>query len=113
MRTLNDYFLTFEIDDISTAGQAYVAVPDGGQIVKVITVLNGAIGTADADLTVKTAEGTAGVITVATASSAAGDVDTLEPTTNNNVVEGGSIEIETDGASTNTVKVFGTIIIRR
>jgi hypothetical protein len=113
MRTLNDYFITFKITDVSTAGQVYVPVPDDGRIIKVITALNGAIGTADVDLTVKTAIGTAGVITIATSSSAAGDVDTLEPTTNNEVVEGQTIEIETDGASSNTVSVDGVIIIRR
>lgn len=113
MRTLNDYFITAKIEDISTAGQVYVPVPDGGKVIKVITALNGAIATADADLTVKGAEGTMGTITVATASSAAGDVDTLEPTSNNAVLEGGTIEIETDGASTNTVSVDIVIIVRR
>lgn len=113
MRTLNDYFITAKIVDVSTAGQIYIPVPDDGHIIKVITALNGAIGTADVDLTVKTSQGTAGVITIATASSAAGDVDTLEPTTNNAVVEGETIEIETDGASSNTVSVDIVIIIRR
>ena len=43
MRTLNDYFLTAEIEDISTASSTFVAVPDGGKIVKIITALQGAI----------------------------------------------------------------------
>jgi hypothetical protein len=37
MRTLNDYFLTAEIEDISTASSTFVAVPDGGRIIKIIT----------------------------------------------------------------------------
>ena len=37
MRTLNDYFLTAEIEDISTASSTFVAVPDGGKIIKIIT----------------------------------------------------------------------------
>jgi len=43
MRTLNDYFITAEIEDISTASSTFVAVPDGGKIVKIITALQGAI----------------------------------------------------------------------
>ena len=34
MRTLNDYFLTAEIEDVSTASSTFVAVPDGGKIIK-------------------------------------------------------------------------------
>jgi len=107
----------FIIDDVSTAGQVYIPVNSGmeGTIVEVRTVLNGAIGTADADITPKI-NGTAvtgGLITIATASSAAGDQDSSSPTALNTVVAGDVIEIETDGASTNTVRVFGNILIRR
>ena len=49
MRTLNDYFLTGTIDDVSTAFTSRVAVPDGGRVIKIITVLGGTIATADAD----------------------------------------------------------------
>ena len=38
MRTLNDYFLHAEIEDISTASSTFVAVPDGGKIIKIITI---------------------------------------------------------------------------
>ena len=43
MRTLNDYFLTAKITDISTAGSTFVAVPDGGRIVKIITTIKNSI----------------------------------------------------------------------
>ncbi len=113
MRTLNEYFLYGKIVDVSTAGQIYIAVPDKGKIVKVFTALNGAIGGGDADITIKTAGGTAGVITIAISGSGVGVVDTLIPTTNNDVIEGGVIEIETDGVSTNTVSVEICIVVRR
>ena len=48
MRTLNDYFLTAKITNISTAGSTFVAVPDGGKIVKILTSIKNAITTADA-----------------------------------------------------------------
>ena len=50
MRTLNDYFLTAEIEDISTASSTFVAVPDGGKIIKIITALQGAISGGNAAL---------------------------------------------------------------
>lgn len=104
-------FLTVEIDDISTAGQKFVVPGFAGRIKKIWSVINGAIATADADLTAKIG-GTAvtgGLITVATSSSAAGDVDFATPTAKNSFTDGDAIEIETDGASTNTVAVVITL----
>ncbi len=113
MRTLNDIFLTAEITDVSTAGQVYIAAPDNGRVIKVFSALNGAITSADATLTVKTPEGTAGTITIAQSGSAAGVIDTLEPTTNNYVNEGEAIEVETDGGSSTAAKAVVTVVIRR
>lgn len=108
---LQNKFVTVQIEDISTAGQKYVVPGFRGKIRKAWSVINGAIGTADADLTLKIG-GTAvtgGVITVATASSAAGDIDSCTPTALNSFTEGQAIEVETDGASTNTVPVVVTL----
>lgn len=114
---LNRISVPFYIADVSTAGQVYVPVNTQmeGEIVEIRTVLNGAIATADAVLTPKIG-GTAitgGAITIANASSAAGDVDSSTPSAANKVVAGDAIEIETNGASTNTVEVFGMITILR
>lgn len=109
--SLQTRFITVQIEDISTAGQKFVVPGFRGKIKKAWSVINGAIGTADADLTLKIG-GTAvttGVITVATASSAAGDVDSCVPTGANTFGAGASIEVETDGASTNTVEVVVTL----
>ena len=43
MRTLNDYFLECHLDDVSTAGTVRVAVPDAGKVIKITSVLGGAI----------------------------------------------------------------------
>lgn len=115
MRTLNDYFLYGEIADISTASQIYIPIPDGGKVVKIMSVIDNAISVADATLTAKIG-GTAvtgGTITVAYSGSAAGDVDTCSPTAANTVTEGGSLEIETDGGSTTACRAGITVIIRR
>ena len=115
MRTLNDYFLTAEIEDISTASSTFVAVPDGCKIIKIITALQGAISGADAGLSFEIG-GTAvtgGGITVAHSGSAAGTVDSSVPTALNRVEEDGTIEILTDGASTGAKKCLVTFVIRR
>ena len=115
MRTLNDYFITAEIEDISTASSTFVAVPDGGKIIKIITALQGAISGANAAITFEIG-GTAvtgGAITVAHSGSAAGTVDSAEPTAANRVEESGTIEMITDGASTGTKKLLVTFVIRR
>ena len=115
MRTLNDYFLTAEIEDISTASSTFVAIPDGGKIVKIITALQGAISGANAAITFEIG-GTAvtgGAITVAHSGSAAGDVDTATPTAANRVEEDGTIEMITDGGSTGAKKCLITFVIRR
>ena len=115
MRTLNDYFLHAAIADISTASSTFVPVPDGGKVIKIITALQGAIGTANAAITFEIG-GTAitgGAITVTQSGSAAGDVDTAEPTAANEVAEDGTIEMITDGASSNAVKLNVTFVIRR
>jgi len=51
MRTLNDYFISGRISDISTAGSTFVAVPDGGRIIKIMSVLQGAISGGNAAIT--------------------------------------------------------------
>ena len=107
----------FVIDDVSTAGQVYIPVNSEmqGEIVEIRTVLNGTIGTAPAVLTAKIS-GTAvtsSTISILHTSSAAGDQDSASPSAANSVVEGDVIEIETSGASSNTVRVFGNILIHR
>ena len=115
MRTLNDYFITAKIADISTAWSTFVAIPDGGKVIKIFTAIKNAISTANAALTFEIG-GTAitgGGITVTQSGSAAGDIDTAEPTALNEVSEGGSIEMITSGAPSNTIVLYVTFVIRR
>ena len=115
MRTLNDYFITAEIEDISSASSTFVAIPDGGKVIKIITALQGAISGANAEITFEIG-GTAmtnSAITVAHTSSAAGDVDSSEPTAANDVNEGDVIELITDGASSTSHSAEFTVVVRR
>tara|TARA_B100000214_G_C23931932_1_gene611176 strand:- start:592 stop:939 length:348 start_codon:yes stop_codon:yes gene_type:complete len=115
MRTLNDYFLTVRMNDVSTAGSVYVAIPDGGKVIKILSVLGGTIATADAVITAKVGSDamTGGTITIAHSGSNTGDIDTCEPTAANIVEEGGYVTLTTSGASTNTHTADFTIVVRR
>jgi hypothetical protein len=113
MRTLNDYFITSHIPNVSSASQTFVCVPDGGRIIKIITH-NKATTTGTAAISFEI-DGVAvtdgGFDHVATAS--AGKVTTTEPTAANRVEENGTIECITDGGSTNSSKMEITFVIRR
>ena len=113
MRTLNDYFLTSAIPDVSTASSTFVVVPDGGRIVKVFAH-NKATTTGTAAITFEmdgVACTSAAISHVAT--SSAGKQYEVEPTSLNNVNEGSVIEAITNGGSTNSSKMELTYVIRR
>ena len=115
MRTLNDYFITSKITTISTAGSTFVPIPDGGRVINFITSIKNAITTAAAALTweIGGVAMTGSAITVTQSGSAAGDVDTSEPTALNTVSEDGTIEMITDGAAASACECIVTFIIRR
>lgn len=104
-------FITAYLADVSTAGQIYVVPGFRGKIIRAYTALNGAISGANAGLTLKIG-GTAvtgGTITIAHSGSAAGDVDSCTPTALATFTSTQAIEIETDGASTDTAAVMITL----
>lgn len=100
-------WLTAELTDVSTASSTWLAAPCDGIISRIKTILHGAIITADALVGIELAgvDVTGGQVTIATASSAAGDVDISAATALNTVAEGDAIEIDTNGASGNTISV--------
>tara|TARA_R110000772_G_scaffold12368_4_gene37827 strand:+ start:1393 stop:1863 length:471 start_codon:yes stop_codon:yes gene_type:complete len=102
------------IENISTATTVYVPIPFAGTVMKVVTVLEAAIGSSDATITVKNAAAASmGTITVAQSGSAAGDVDTLSPSSNNTVAADSFITITTDGASVNSASLRFVVIVDR
>lgn len=103
--SLQTRFVTKTITDVSTAGSYWVVPGLACKVVKIISVIDGALATADAGLSFEIG-GTAitgGGITITQSGSAAGDVDTATPTAANVVGAEQPIELITDGASTNTV----------
>ena len=96
---LNDSFVTLDIDDISAEAVYYLVSPHAGTISKIYTVADGAVLTADPTITAAIgATGvTNGVVTIATAGAAAGDVDSATPTAANVVTAGQAVNFTVTG----------------
>lgn len=119
MRTLNDIFLPFTIPDISSADEIYIPAPDGGQIIKILAVIDGAITVADATLTTKVNGTTIGAsyeLTVPYSGSAAGDVNEIDVPRGvqaATVKEGDAISVATDGGSSTARECRVIVVLRR
>lgn len=107
------HILTVKITDISTAGSTFVVSPWAGTISAIYSTIKNAITVADATLSFKLGGTviTGGGITIATAASAAGDVDSSTPTALNTVTAGQAIECITDGGSTTACEAVISIVI--
>jgi hypothetical protein len=105
--------LNVHIPDVSTAGSVWVVSPVAGDIDEVYSVIDGAIATSDCTLTVKIGgvAVTGGTLVIIQAGSAAGDTVNESPSGAKTVTAGQAIEIQTDGASTNTVTSTLTLLI--
>lgn len=96
---LNTYNLTLDIDDGSADATYYLVCPQAGTISKIYTVIDGAVSTADITVTANIGATpiTNGVVTIATAASAAGDIDSATPTAANTVTAGQAINLVVAG----------------
>lgn len=112
--TLIELSLEGYLEDVSSVETVYVPIPFAGTIVKVLTVLEASISSANSTVTVKNSAGSSmGTLTITASGSAAGDVDILEPTTNNTVTADSFITIESNGASTNSAKLRFVVVLDR
>lgn len=112
--TAREYTLTGVITDVSTAETIYFAVPYAGEVTKITTVLEGPITGADANILLKDSSGNAmGGMVIANSGSAAGDVDSDDTLTDNDVVANDFVTVETDGGSTDAQRLFVTITLTR
>lgn len=109
------YLYTYSPSVGASAVAARQASPVRGKIIKVWSVLNGAITTADATVAVAI-NGTAvtgGSITITQSGSAAGDYDEAFPSGANDVNEGDVISFTPSGASGASIAGFFGAIIER
>jgi hypothetical protein len=114
--SLQQEVLTFVIADATAEATYWLVSPHAGAITKIWTVTDGAVATADITITAKIgATGvTNGVVTIATAASAAGDVDVATPTAANVVTAGQAINfVVTGGGAGGTPRVTVSVVITR
>lgn len=113
LASANKVLLVKEMTNISTAGSYWVVPGIAGTITQIHSILESAIGTADAAITfeINGTPITNGGLTIAYTGSAAGDKDVATPTANNTISATDAIELITDGASTTTAKLTVTFEI--
>ena len=113
VKNVNLIYITYRIEDVSTAKSLWLACPKAGKITKIWSVLHGTIASGDVDLTfeINGTLVTNGLITIAISGSVAGTVDNSTPSANNVLTAGQPIEIITDGVSTNDIDVTLTFEI--
>ena len=92
-------YLQIGIADLSAEASYYLVAPCAGKISRIRSITDGAVGTADVTIT-PSIDGvaiTGGVLTIATAASAAGDVDEAVPSAANRVAVGSKISMAVTG----------------
>ncbi len=103
---------TLHFTDLSTAENFYCPIPFGGTVSRVTTVLEGSITGSDLVVTVKNSSAaTMGTITVTQSGSATGDVDFVNPTTNNTVTDNDYILVQTNGGPTSHVDFMVSVVV--
>lgn len=97
--SLKRYLLSLDIADLSADTTHYLVVPWAGTIKKIWSIIDGAVSSADATITARigTTAITNGAITVTSAASAAGDVDSCTPTALNVVAAGDALNFVVAG----------------
>lgn len=108
------YTLSGFFADVSSASSVYVPIPYAGTVKRITTVLQGAISTADDVITVYNAAGSSmGTITISNSGSAAGDVDVLNPSSNNTVTANSYIRLTSNGGSNSAQVLNFTVVVER
>lgn len=111
MRSLNEYFIQGQIDDISTFSATYVSIPDGGTLEAITGGLSAAItGTATLQFLLVSPLANLGSIVVVNA-----DVSGKEWALGSSVYmpAGSLLSVLSDGGSTNVSTFAFSLVIRR
>lgn len=92
-------YQTIDVADLSAEASYYLTALYAGKITSIKSIIDGAVGTADitATFSINGVAVTDGVVTIATAASAAGDQDEAVPTAANSVAVGDKISFVVTG----------------
>lgn len=96
----NHFNCDLDIADLSAEASYFIPVPFSARLVRAYSAIDGVVATADVTITLKDNAGTAltnGVITITQAGSAAGDVDSCDPSANNTFAQGQRLEMLVTG----------------
>lgn len=101
-----EYTMSLDIDNLDTVADYYLNAPYAGTLSKIYTVIDGAILTADKDITASIGgvAVTNGVVTIAFTGAAAGDTDSATPSAANTVTAGQAIKFAATGATTGAIR---------
>ena len=113
---LDETILNLDIADGSADADYYIVSPHAGSISKIYSAIDGAVGTANITITasIGATPVTGGVVTIATAESAAGDVDVATPSAANVVTAGQAIKLTVAGGGTGgTPRIHVAVVISR
>ena len=113
---LDETILNLDIADGSADADYYIVSPHAGAISKIYSVIDGPVGTADITITasIGATPVTGGVVTIASADSAAGDVDVATPSAANVVTAGQAIKLTVaGGGSGGSPRVHVAVVISR
>lgn len=113
---LNEYAIFLDIADGSADATYQLVAPHAGTISKIYSVIDAAVSTADITITanIGVTAVTNGVVTIATAASAAGDIDSATPTAANVITAGAAINlVVAGGGSGGSPRIHVAVVISR
>ena len=113
---INETILSLDIADGSADADYFLVSPHAGAISKIYSVIDGPVGTADITITasIGATPVTGGVVTIASAGSAAGDVDVATPSAANVVTAGQAIKLAVaGGGSGGSPRIHVAVVISR
>jgi hypothetical protein len=114
--SLTQTVLCLDIADGSADATYYLVSPHAGTISKIYTVTDGTVSTADITVTgnIGVTAITTGVVTIATAASAAGDVDSATPTAANTITAGAAMNfVVAGGGAGGSPRIHLVVVIDR
>lgn len=107
---LNTHAVSMSMNDSSSFESIYIVMPRACTVTKVSSVILNAITVANTTVTCSNHAGSSmGTLTITQSGSAAGDVDSLTPSSNNTFAAGERIKITSDGGSTTACRTFFTV----
>lgn len=108
-------FIDLDIATLATATSYNLIMPHSGTFLKLYSVIDGAIGTADTTLTLKIngTNVTNGVITIPFSGSAAGQINSAFPTALNTATQGQLVTLTCNGVSSGTVRCHVSLVFLR